>query len=74
MTTIAKRAKPAPKPDAKTAADKAEANRRRQAEFQARKHSQGHAEVRAIYAHIDDHPEIKKVAGVVIRRRQRSKP
>jgi hypothetical protein len=56
---------PAVKPTAKTVTD-------RVAAWRARKAESNLAEVRAIYAHPDDHPEIKRVAMKVVRKRERA--
>lgn len=42
------------------------------AEMRERRAAVGHTEVRAIYAHQDDHPEIKQEAAKIVRRRERS--
>ena len=50
----------------------AKTNAQRQAEFRARKASEQQAtEVRGIFAHPDDHAEVKEAAAKIARRRQR---
>jgi len=44
----------------------------RVAAWRARKADAGLAEVRAIFAHPEDHPEIKRVAQKVVRKRERA--
>lgn len=51
----------------------AKTNAQRQAEFRARKASEQQAtEVRGIFAHPDDHVEVKEAAAKIARRRQRA--
>lgn len=51
----------------------AKTNAQRQAEFRARKASEQQAtEVRGIFAHPDDHAEVKEAAAKIARRRQRA--
>lgn len=47
-------------------------NARRQREFRERKAKRSAAEVRGIWAHVDDHDEIKAEAGRISRRRERA--
>ena len=44
----------------------------RQREFRARKAETAATEVRGIFAHPDDHAEVKEVAAKIARRRQRA--
>ena len=47
-------------------------NARRQREFRERKAERSAAEVRGIWAHVDDHDEIKADAARIWRRRERA--
>lgn len=49
----------------------AKTNAERQREFRARKAETVTTEVRGIFAHPDDHAEVKEVAAKIARRRQR---
>lgn len=49
----------------------AKTNAQRQAAFRARKAQEAIIEVRGIFAHQDDHAEVKEAAAKIARRRQR---
>ena len=55
-----------------SAAGAALLNAARQAEFRRRKAAEGAAEVRGIFAHLDDHAEVKEAAAKITRRRARA--
>ena len=50
----------------------AQTNAQRQAAFRARKAQEATTEVRGIFAHQDDHAEIKEAAAKIARRRARA--
>ena len=50
----------------------AKTNAERQREFRARQAQQQTTEVRGIFAHPDDHAEVKEAAAKIARRRQRN--
>jgi hypothetical protein len=52
----------------------AKTNAERQREFRARKAQTEATEVRGIFAHPDDHAEVKEAAAKIARRRQREQP
>ena len=50
----------------------AKTNAERQRAFRARKSAQTAAEVRGVFAHPDDHAEVKEAAAKIVRRRKRA--
>lgn len=50
----------------------AKSNAQRQREYRARKAAETVTEVRGIFAHPDDHAEVKEAAAKIARRRQRA--
>lgn len=50
----------------------AKTNAERQREYRARKAAETVTEVRGIFAHPDDHAEVKEAAAKIVRRRQRA--
>lgn len=50
----------------------AKTNAERQREYRARKAAETVTEVRGIFAHLDDHAEVKEAAAKIARRRQRA--